>query len=560
MIFTVPEDDGSDFSTLGFQLVEYYLDNLVHGPGDLSGEPLRLDDDKIGFILRMYEIYPQGHEFGGMRRYDRCGLSLPKGVAKTELGAIIAAGELDPDAPVRCCGWDAHGEPIGRGLRDPFIPMVAYTEEQSDELAYGALRKILLGSKIAEKFDIGLERIVRVSGEGKAVSLASSPGARDGARTTWQLFDEGHRMTTPELLKAHETMLNNMPKRSVLSDPWTLEISTAFDPGERSVAKRTMAFAEAVRDGKVKNARLFFFHSQASEKHDLETAEGRRAAIIEARGPHASKWSSPDRIASLRDDPETDKDYWARVWLNQIRHNAARAFDPRLWDARVRPGYVVEKGAPIALGFDGSLTNDATALIATEIPTGFQFPLGIWERPFDAPDGWRVPEREVDAAVARAFEQFSVWRFYGDPYWWETWLAAWEGKHGERVVRWPTTNEKKTAFAVRAFVAALAAPADGESAQGAPEERMSHPGDAVVWRHIANAHKRYIGSHIDETGERLYVIQKERKDSPKKMDAAMASVLSWQCRLDALAAGDWKPSGGGVYERRGPLVFGGAKA
>jgi phage terminase large subunit-like protein len=50
----------------------------------------------------MYEIYPQGHTQAGRRRFKRVGLSLAKGLAKTEFAAWIAACELHPDAPVRC--------------------------------------------------------------------------------------------------------------------------------------------------------------------------------------------------------------------------------------------------------------------------------------------------------------------------------------------------------------------------------------------------------------------------------------------------------------------------
>src|SRR5690606_2356310 len=138
----------------------------------------------------IYEVFPQGHPQAGRRRFKRCALSLRKGTAKTELAALLAAVELHPDGPVRCDGWDAHGNPVGVGVTDPYIPMVAYTEEQCDELAYGALRVMLAYSSLADDFDIGIERIMRVGGDGKAVSLATSPDARDGARTTFQVFDE----------------------------------------------------------------------------------------------------------------------------------------------------------------------------------------------------------------------------------------------------------------------------------------------------------------------------------------------------------------------------------
>jgi hypothetical protein len=41
----------------------------------------------------------------------------------------------------------------------------------------------------------------------------------------------------------------------------------------------------------------------------------------------------------------------------------------------------------------------------------------------------------------------------------------------------------------------------------------------------------------EETGKPLWLIRKERSDSPNKIDLAMAAVLSWEARMDAIAAG-----------------------
>ena len=131
---------------------------------------------------------------------------------------------------MRTVGWTRDGDPIGGPVTDPYIPLVAYTEEQSDELAYGALLAILQESPLRDDFDLGLERIMRRAGDGKAVSLSSSPSARDGARTTFQVCDETHWWTLPRLKQAHQTMLANLPKRKA-ADAWMLEITTAPEPG-----------------------------------------------------------------------------------------------------------------------------------------------------------------------------------------------------------------------------------------------------------------------------------------------------------------------------------------
>src|SRR5690606_6851877 len=136
-------------------------------------------------------------------------------------------------------------------------------------------------------FDIGIERITRKSGDGRAVSLSSSPSARDGARTTFAVFDETHWWTLPRLKQAHQTMLANLPKRR-MADAWALEVTTAFEPGAGSVAEATMEYARAIYEGRAKDATLFFFHRQASDEHDLTTRDGLRAAVIEASGSAAS--------------------------------------------------------------------------------------------------------------------------------------------------------------------------------------------------------------------------------------------------------------------------------
>lgn len=543
MILTVPMDREL-YPTLGPQVCAFIEERLVFGPGDLRGQPAVLDDEKRALVYRMYELYPEGHELAGRRRFKRAGLSLPKGLAKTELAAWIAICELHHEAPVRCIGWTDEGEPIGGPVTDPYIPLVAYTEEQSDELAYGAMRVIIEEGPCAKDFDVGLERIQRLTGDGKAVSLSSSPNARDGARTTFCVMDETHWWTLPRLKQAHQTMQNNLAKRK-LADPWMLETTTAPEPGTGSVAEATMDYAKAVDDGLITDASLFFFHRQASDHHDLTTREGVRAAIIEASGP-AAAWRDIDAIAGLWADPTTDKAYLERVWCNRLVKGATQAFDVVRWQELVKPS-PVKPGDLIVLGFDGAQFFDSTALVATHVETGFQWLLGLWERPKLLPTDqtWQVPADDVDRAVRDAFSVYDVWRLYADPAYWQSWLAAWRGEFGEeRVIEWLTTRRLQMARAIEGFTTAI------------KTGTVSHEGHKDVTRHIANARREELKGYRDEQGKPLCLIRKERPDSPLKMDAAMASVLSWEARTDAIAAGAEATGGKSVYETRGMMTFG----
>ncbi len=534
-VLMVPRDP-TPYPSLGAQVCAWIEAYLVHGPGDLRGEPVVLDQEKRALVFRMYEVYPKGHPQAGRRRFKRVGISLRKGSAKTELAALIAAVELHPEGPVRCDGFDAQGQPVGVGVTDPYIPMVAYTEEQSDELAYGALRTILEFSQVADDFDIGIERILRIGGGGKAESLASSPDARDGARTTFQVCDETHRWNTPRLKQAHRTMLANIPKR-YRSDAWTLEITTAPSPGEGSVAEDTMDYAQQVADGVIQDSRLFFFHRQASDGHDLTTPEGIRAAVIEASGPVAA-WSDIDGICEQWRDPTSDKAYLERVWLNRLVQATEKAFDFELWKSLDNPDFRPEPGDTITLGFDGARWHDSVALIGTHLKTGTQWLIGLWEKPQNIEE-WEAPEAEINSVVDATFELYTVWRMYCDPPYWETQVATWAGKYGDkRVVAWWTNRFKQMAYAIRAFNTSIQA------------EEIHHDGSPDYSRHIGNAVRKNLHL-VDDQGAPLWVIYKERPDSPKKIDAAMAGILSWQARCDALAAGvSDEPS---VYETRGIL-------
>jgi phage terminase large subunit-like protein len=460
---------------------------------------------------------------------------------KTELAACIAAAELHPTAPVRFNGWKGRGLAPGKGVTDPFVVLVAYTEEQSNELAYAALKTILEESPLREDFDIGLERIMRRAGDGKAVSVAGAPNARDGARTTFQCFDETHRHVGVRLKQAHQTMMANLPKRK-LSDAWALEITTAPEPGAGSVAEATMDYAESVRSGAITDSSLFFFHRQASEKHDLTTKEGAREAAIEASGTSAS-WRDIDAIVGLWNDPTTDRTYWERVWCNRLVKGSTQAFDVELWKALERTDNPVKPGDLITLGFDGSQFHDGTAIVATHVETGYQWVEGLWERPAHLPaeQPWQVPATEVDATIQRLFQEYSVGRLYADPPYWQSWISKWIGEHGkERVIEWWTNRRRPMTAALENFDTAI------------KEAALSHSGDKRLIRHIGNSRKLEL-TQRDEQGKFMWLIQKDRPDSPHKIDLAMAAVLSWEARTDAVASGaEQQPE----YQF---MVFGGAR-
>ena len=224
-------------------MCDFIESRAIFGPGDLMGEPAVISPEKRAIIYRAYEVYPKRHRLAGRRRFKRVGWSVRKGLAKTELLGWVCYAELHPEGPVRCDGFDADGDPVGRPVSSPYIPMLAYNKDQVEELAFGVLSAICAEGPDADLFDCSLERIMRLSrngrDDGKAVPLAQSPNARDGARTTFQAFDEPHRMYMPRILEAHQTMNNNLPKRP-MADAWSFYVGTAGQVGQGSIAEEPL--------------------------------------------------------------------------------------------------------------------------------------------------------------------------------------------------------------------------------------------------------------------------------------------------------------------------------
>lgn len=552
----VPELDRERWPTLAPQIIEFIEDRIVFGPGDMAGQPYKVSGDFEFLLYRAYEVYPRGHEQEGRRRFDEVVEDVRKGVGKTEHAAIVAICEAHPECPVRFDGWDARGEPVGRPMRHPFIPMLAYTAEQSEDLAYAAVRSIITadGADLADVFDVGLDRVLVIDEHGreagKIAAYASAPDSRDGARTTFQHLDETHRMFSPRQKKAWTTMRQNVPKRRQ-ADAWSFKSTTAPEPGQRSIAEDDRELADAVAEGKRRPPRrLFYFRRYCPQSSEFElpdvdddTPKNRALvmrALVEASGP-AAEWSGDlHAIVEQFFDPRADRAYLERVWLNRSVQGSAMAFDVNLYRTRVADG-PIEPGSLVVATFDGSVGGlgvpDWTGLLLTDVATGRQQVAGAWWKPAHAGDDWEVPRLEVDAAVRLAFDEFAVWRLYADPHRWGPWLASWAGEFGDdRIVKWDTAKWQRMAWACHDFAEAIRT---GE-VSWVPGELGEHLVD-----HVGNARKILVPIWLDAksggtkageaggVGEQLFTIGKAHPD--RKIDLSVCGVMGRRAQLDAIA-------------------------
>lgn len=316
---------------MGYYALEWIEHFLVHGPGDVQGQPIELDDEFAAFILKAYEV---GED--GSRKVRRAFLSRSKGRSKSGLAAMIecfeALGECRFDhwaEPGEESDWGyeyTEGEPVGRRLTYAEILNVATEEGQAGntyDAVYYMLNPDTCSVELLDYFgrlDVGLTRINLPDSRGFIEPVTASNESKDGGKSTFIVADETHLWTPPaagvfKLGKMHQTMVRNLLKRKEASG-WMLETSTMYAEGEGSVAEGTHAYAKSIEESGRRDGKLLFDHRQASEHWDLTKRPERIEALKEAYGP-AAEWMDLEAIADYWDDPQASVAEFQRFWLNQ---------------------------------------------------------------------------------------------------------------------------------------------------------------------------------------------------------------------------------------------------
>ena len=510
--------------TLGWDAMAWAARYLQQPDGRNAGNPWAFTDEQMRFLAWFYAIDERG-QF----RKTYAVLRRAKGWGKDPLAAVISAIELV--GPCRFGGWKKSGEPIVVPQPAAWVQIAATSKEQTKNTM--TLFPSLFAKRAIEEYrlDLGKEVIYALGGRVRLDAVTSSPRTLEGARSTLVILNE-----TQHWLENNEgaDMARVIRRNNAKTGGRALAITNAHRIGEGSVAEADWTKYQTDGDG----GEMLYDSVEAPEATDLADDNSLRAGLLAAYGN--SVWVPIDRLMIDARDTRDSETTRRRFYLNQIRQETSTWITAAEWAAAERTEDV-PAGALITLGFDGARFQDTTALVATVVETGYQWVVGYWARPELAPADWEVPEDEVRAAVEMAFERYSVWRMYADPYWWEETLSRWQGQYGDAVMFFHTNRQMvRMTATLKAYENAVR------------EGKLWHEPSRPFAEHIANAVKRDTNIK-DENGERFYTISKEQKGSPRKIDIAMAAVLSWGARIDALAAGANGPS---VYESRGIVTFG----
>lgn len=507
-----------DVATLGWGVLAWAEDMLAQPDGDRAGELWQWADDQARLVAWWYAV-----DSAGRFLFRRGQIVKPKGSGKSPLAAALSCCSLA--AEVVFDGFDASGEAVGRPHPSPHIQLAAVSQDQTDNTMTLVLAMLQEGpaAEAIPGLDPGLTRVRTFNGKLEPVT-ASAP-SREGQRLTDAILDEPHLWTGSNGgLRMAATLRRNLGKMNGRS----LETTNAWTPGEDSVAEQTAAYAEKIALGEAVDLGLMRYHPQAVVKN-LGDPDELRAGLVELY--RDAPWVDVDRIVAEIYDLGTHPADARRFYLNQVVTAEDALVAPQDWDALATDDRL-DEGDRIVLGFDGSIREDATVLIACRLEDRLFVPLGIWERP-DGPDGqgWEVDRDAVNDAVDTAFHLYEPVAFFADVEHWESYLDAWTRTYREHLVVKASAREpiawdmrgrlQQSTLANERLVAAVA---DGA---------VRHTGDVRLRRHVLNARRRPNRYGLS--------FGKDRRGSKNKVDGWAGMLLADMAAHEVEAAGKTRP-------------------
>jgi hypothetical protein len=518
-----PETPG-EFPTLGDLVGEWIEASCAIPDRHAAGEPFVLTDEQWRWLQWFYRLHPDAtpdpERPSAPFTYNGGVMVRPQKWGKGPLSAAMICAEAA--GPVLFDGWDAHGEPVGRPWPTPHIQATAVSEDQTDNVWRALVPMIELGDIAADIPDTGLTRINLPNG-GIIEPVTASARSRLGQRITFVVQDETHSWVKRN--GGHRLADTQRRNLAGTGGRWAAT-TNAYDPSERSVAQLDVeaSLPDVLVD--------YPTPVTGSWKNKRERRKILRHAYAGAPWVDLDRIEADcDRLAAKGDPGQAE-----RFFGNRVVAAADAAFDVLRWGDLAQPGATIDAGRTVTLGFDGARRRDSTGIVATDVETGLQIVVAVWERSeaLEPDEDWEIDGADVREAMASAFDRWNVWRLYADPPYWETHLDEWESKYVDdagkpRVVKWWTNRRRPMAFALQAFNHAII---DGS---------LTHDGDERLARHIGNARKVSQTGILDADGRPLWLIEKDRPDSPRKIDLAMAACLSWEARGDAIAAGALNP-------------------
>jgi hypothetical protein len=500
--------------------------------GPDEGGPWSFTREQRRFLWCWYGIDDRGRFL-----WSRGVIRRAKGWGKSPIAAALALAELC--GPVRFGGLDAAGQPVAVSVPSPWVQIAGVSEKQTGNTMSMVLAMVAESPVVAEYgLDLGLTRIYTMGG-GKLEPITAAAATAEGARPTFAILDEPHHWleangghNLAEVIRRNLAKVRDGSARSI-------ETTNAHEDGADSVAERTYKAWLAQTAGLVRGGRatILYDSREAPAKLDLADEDAVADALRATYGD--ATWVDLDRIRDEIYDPGTPASTSRRFYLNQVSVAEDAWVAPHEWNKLRDPSLrrpdghpAIEAGELIALGFDGSKSDDCSALIATRISDGAWFTLGVWD---PALHGGETPRHLIDEAVLAARDAYDVVAFFSDLHPFESYVDKWAVDFGSR------RNGSKAQSSLCAQAAANHPIAFDMRTR---QKEFTTLGAERVLDEILEG----VFRHDDHPAATLHVHQararpnawgtsfgKEHRESSKKVDALAAGVLSRMARRAYLA-------------------------
>lgn len=483
------------------------------------GQPYRLTGEMWRHLLFAHRLRPDArpgddedaHVYGGTQ------LVRPQKWGKDPFAAArvvsMAFGDVIFD------GWDASGEPVGRPHPSPWIACAAFAEDQTANTFRPIVTMLEQGPLAGTPgLDVGDTR-VKLPGIGWIDPVTSSAKSRLGGRFTFVTVTESGLLvgTHPT---GGVTFIRTL-KRNVagMGGSW-FELTNPWDPTEFSAAQLTY---------EAKSPDVWIDFRLPRVALDIKDSAAVEREVIYLYGDSARAnggWVSEKRIRKEIQNPASGEAEVRRFYLQEIIGGSSSLVIAAAWHALARPDDdPLRPREAVAIGFDGSRSRDATAILICRIRDAKLFRLNIWVP--GGPDK-PVPRPEVHRALVAAFKAYDVHFMFADPFKWQEYLNLWAGMWPGKVVEFPTNQEARMDAAVTRFLDAYRL---GE---------LLHDGDPDVTAHVLAAAavkgKRKPGRE-DENGIPQYYLRIGKKRPELLIDACVAAVLALHARGHAIEHG-----------------------
>jgi phage terminase large subunit-like protein len=477
---------------------------LVHGPGDIVGQPYRLTKRNRRFLWRCYELNPDGS-----RVITRAIKGEPKGKAKTELVAVIALIEFA--GPCRFGGWDENGEPLGVPQISPDIPISAASFEQAD-LLFGCVKTMVKEGPLVAYFDcFDTEILFKDQRPGRLYRVAAAAGTNDGLRPTFAGFDELHEFTANKE-RVHTVISNGVAKRA---DAWECIISTAgADPGvemgqPETLLGRLYLYGKKVLAGEIQDESLLFDWLEVEGEVDLSSRDSIEQALLQVY-PDGERFTPlPKLVQKVLELVAIGRGYEAlRYFFNKWTTVLETWLPEGTWARLATKFFKFDRQAPTFVGVDSATKHDSHAYVFAQWHKDkLRVRAKVWERQVGQDgrplEGWKLPIAEVENYLRKKHRELNLVAVAYDPALFERSAQQLEAERLP-MIEVPQTDPRMV-------------PACQATYELITQGRLEHDGDPVFARHIASA----AAVEARNGGWRL-----KKAKARARMDAAIALCLA----------------------------------